>query len=176
MYCQAVKYGCPNAGFLGIRASDLAHPNVTLSDDTKYTEVYFISSQGEATKNARGSSVLFKVHMALAPDVSCLDKHASIERKQGCDVRRMRIPDAEQWTRLHPHSGGLFNAPAAAITAIMRQHAPGLLAGPSLHTVKAAHISSSAKQQVFGVGQPPEAVLSALHKSQWDAMVARQRL
>lgn len=83
MYCQAIKNGCRNAAWLGIRANDLVYPNVTLPDGTEYTYVYVISCQGEVTKNARGSSVLVKVDMAVAPDLSCCEKHASIERHKG---------------------------------------------------------------------------------------------
>ena len=146
MYCQAIKNGCRNAAWLGIRANDLVYPNVTLPDATEYTYVYLISCQGEVTKNARGSSVLVKVDMAVAPDLSCCEKHARIERHKGHAIRdgRMLAADAQQWAQLHPKPGGLFNASAAVLTTTTRPHATGLLAGPSLHT---RHLTSLASRQ-----------------------------
>ena len=177
MYCQGIKFGCPNAALLGICAGDLVHPSIILPDSTKYTYVYFISCQGEVTKKGTRQQALNQYGYTCTPDLSCAKLHAKIEKSEGHAVQygRMQAAYAQQWAKLHPQSGGLFNASAAVTAAIMRPHAPGLLAGPSLHTVRAAHVSTAAKQQVFGLGEPPETVLNTLHRLQWDAMMQRQQ-
>ena len=99
MYCQGIKFGCPNAALLGIRASDLVHPSITLPDGTKYTYVYFISCQGEVTKKGTGQQALNKYDYTCKPDLSCAELHAKIEKSKGHAVRygRMRAADARHF-------------------------------------------------------------------------------
>ena len=177
LYCQAIYNGCPNAGRLGIRASDLAFPNISLPDGTQYTYMYLVSCQGAVTKSARGSHILVGQQLAQSPSMSCAEKHAIINQTKGYTVRygRLRRADAEQWAQLHPNPGGLFNASAAVAAATMRPHAKGLLAGPRLHTVKAAHVAAASKRSVFGVGQQQETFLNDVYRAQWKAMLDRIR-
>ena len=121
MYCQGIKFGCPDAALLGIRVCDLVHPSIILADGNKYTYVYFISCQGKVTKKGTGQQALNKYDCTCAQDLSCAELHAKIEKSKGHAVwyGRMRAADAQQWAKLHPQSGGLFNASAAVTAATM---------------------------------------------------------
>ena len=83
MYCQGIRFACPNAALLGIRASDLVHPSITLPDGTKYTYVYFIICRGEVTKKGTGQQTLNQYDDTCAPDLSCTASHVLIEKSQG---------------------------------------------------------------------------------------------
>ena len=129
------------------------------------------------TKKGTGQQALNQYDYSRAPDYPCAESHAHIEKSDSHAVwyGRMRVADAQQSAKLHPQSGWLFDSSAAVTAATMRPHAPGLLVGPSLHTARAARMSTAAKQQGFGLGQPPETVLNALQRLQWDAMMQRQQ-
>ena len=87
MYCQGIKFGCPNAALLGIRACGLVHPNITLPDGTKYTYVYFISCQREVTKKGTGQ---------LALNMPVCQLHAGTPKPLDCisiSVLQLHAPD-----------------------------------------------------------------------------------
>ena len=161
LYCQAVKQGCTSAAYIGIRASDIAFPSVTLPDGTEYNYIYLVSCSGKVGRNAAGTAMLQCIDMAAAPMPSCAEKHASINAQLGFELRYgiVRAADVEQYKQVQQHPSGLFNAATAFNTAVVQPHAVGLCKGPALHTVKASHISAAAKRHVLGRGQPQATLL-----------------
>lgn len=163
--CQAIQNGGPNSGCLGIRASDLAFPNITLPHGTEYTYVYIISCQGTVTTDATGSRVLLDYQLAQSPEVSCAEMHALIAQQNDYLIRYggLHRANAEQRAQMQPNSGGVVNAApaAAAATATTHPHAQGLQSGPSLHPIRAVHGARAPKWHVLGVERYGEAFLQA---------------